>query len=134
MGSRRICPTRKKLDNCRTWFHPAADCTRRVDASSARLKVPCFARNWCSEFKKSTVKNMKLHQFKAILLIAALSSFSHLAFAAPQKVDKAVANFTTHTLTITGSNFLSPTVTLDNINLTVTSSSATSIVATLPTD
>src|SRR5438094_8960282 len=75
---------------------------------------------------------MKLHQFKAILLIATLSSFSHLAFASPQKVDKAVANLTTHTLTITGSNFAAPAVTLDNINLTVTSSNTTSIVPTLP--
>ncbi len=44
------------------------------------------------------------NSFKAILLIAALSSFSHLALASPQTVDKAVANLTTNTVTITGSN------------------------------
>src|SRR2546428_11897602 len=80
--------------------------------------------------------NPKSHfKFKAIAVISAFTvslSFSHLALASPQKVDKAVANLTNHTVTITGSNFAAPTVTLDNINLTITSSSATSIVATLP--
>jgi len=78
---------------------------------------------------------MKIHHSKAILLIAALSSFSHLALGKvqpPPAVDKAVANVAANTLTITGSNFAAPTATLDNSNLTITSSSATSIVATLP--
>src|SRR5438034_3003459 len=59
-------------------------------------------------------------------------SFSDLALAAVPTIDQAVANLTTQTLTITGRNFAAPTVTLDRINLTVTSSTATSIVATLP--
>src|SRR4029077_4443529 len=91
------------------------------------------ARNWIAvNAVQQSRQKMKLYHFRTILLIAALSSFSHLALASPQRVDRAVANLTTNTVTITGASFFAPTVTLDNINLTVTSSSATSIVAKLP--
>src|SRR5437868_3736393 len=80
--------------------------------------------------------NLQFHvRFKAIAVIGAFvvsSCFSHSAFAKAPVVDKAVANLTANTVTITGSSFAAPTITLNNINLAITSSSATSIVATLP--
>src|SRR3954447_13421944 len=90
------------------------------------------------ESKKMTTltPKMKRNGFKkAISAIGALTlflAFSDIAFATQPAIDKAVGDFTTHTLTITGSNFAAPMVTLNNTGLTVTSSSATSIVATLP--
>jgi hypothetical protein len=73
---------------------------------------------------------------KAILAMGALAlflSFSDLALATAPTIKSAVANFSTHRLTITGSQFAAPTVTLDNIQLTMISSTTTSIVAQLPT-
>src|SRR2546428_338062 len=97
---------------------------------------PGSTRNWIAvNAKTQPQKQMKTQHFNAILLISALtlsSSFSLPALATVPAITQAVANLTAHTLTITGSNFAAPKVTLDNINLTVTSSNATSIVATLP--
>jgi hypothetical protein len=52
--------------------------------------------------------------YKTIPLVTAFLSFAQLASAVPPKVDKAVANFSDNTLTISGSNFSAPSVTLDN--------------------
>src|SRR5205809_151522 len=66
-----------------------------------------------------------------LFALIALSSFAVKPPNGPT-ITQATANLSNGTLIITGTNFSSPVVNLDNMNLVVTSSTATTINADLP--
>src|SRR5437870_2076183 len=105
-----------------------------------------MVRGFCAEldcgcFKNPSQRNMKRFRSYSratsfIISVTIAGSFSFLlstAQAAPA-ITSAVANFSNHTIAITGQNFgaTKPAVSLDNIPLLVTSFTQTSIQANLP--